>query len=394
MRALTSASNIPRRAACPGSAYAESLFPEPPDSDDSKEGTLLHDLDANPDKDRGELTSEQAEVLAKAAASDEAIFKSIRYAMKIDENEPFEEGYEKELWFYRSIKKLFPGHCDRWRWWPRIKVSAIIDKKFGRIEVTPAESNLQLRCYAIMGDRIWKAERSVVAINQPRLCYEDRLTLGEYTQETIPQAREHILSIWDASHNPDGTPREDAPRVADAKEQCRYCRAKVDCDAYRAKYGWMTAQAVDGKDSFIGRLESISDDKLAGVWEAIVFAKGVESAAKAEIIKRKESGGMGMFELQDSGNTSVINDTPKAVKLLSSYGLTDAEIMACAKLTKEALAEKIKAHEGGTIAASKKKLNEILTPVLTITAKSPSLKRVQAETKTLDNGSDAELFPK
>jgi len=375
-RALTSASNIPRRAACPGSAYAESLCPEEPDSDDSTEGTLLHDLDANPDKDRSALTSEQVEVLDKANKADEAIFQAVRRAMQIDENEPFEEGYEKELWFFRSIKKLFPGHCDRWRWWPRIKVSAIIDKKFGRKEVTPAEANLQLRCYAIMGEKPWKADRSLVAINQPRLRFEDRLSIGEYTSETLADAREQILGIWDASHNPDGSPREDAPRFANSQEQCRYCRAKLKCDAYTAKYGWMTLPAADGKEVFIGKLAEIPDDKLADVWEAISFAKVVESSAKAEIIKRHAAGGMSMFGLQDTGNTSTINDTPAAMRLLKAYGLTEAEIMLCAKLTKEPLAEAVRTHEVGTIVASKKKLNEILTPVLTITAKSPSIKRL------------------
>lgn len=384
MRSLTSASNIPRRAACPGSAYAESLCEQEKDSDDSKEGTLLHDLDANPDKDRGSLTSEQAEVLAKAASADEEIFKAIHRAMKLDDAEPYEEGHEEELWFFRSIKKLFPGHCDRWRWWPRVKVLAIIDKKFGRKEVTSAESNLQLRCYATMAEKIWKPDMSVVAINQPRLPFEDRLTMGEYTPEQITASRDQINAIWDASHNADGSPREDAPRFADAQEQCRYCRAKLKCDAYTSKYGWLTNPAADGKEAFVGKLAEISDEKLSQVWEAIAFAKVVESSAKAEIIKRHAAGGMRMFELQGSGNTSVINDTPKAVRLLKTYGLTEEEIMLCSKLTKGDLAEKVKAHEGCTVVASKKKLNEILSPVLTVTPKSPSLKRVNEPTLSLE----------
>lgn len=345
---------------------------------------MLHDLDANPDKDHSELTSEQADVLDKAAKADEEVFKAIRLAMKFDENEPYEEGYEKELWFFRSIKKLFPGHCDRWRWWPRVKVLAIIDKKFGRKEVTSAESNLQLRCYATMAEKPWKPNLCIVAINQPRLPFEDRVTMGEYTPAQIQASRDQINAIWDASHNPDGSPREDAPRFADAQEQCRYCRAKLKCDAYTAKYGWMSLPASDGKDAFVGRLAEIPDFKLAQVWEAIVFSKIVEGSAKAEIIKRIEAGGMPMFELKDTGNTSTINDTPKALKLLRSYGLTDEQIMLCAKLTKGDLAEKIRDHEKCTIAASKKKLNQVLEPVLTVTPKSPSIQSVNEPQKTLE----------
>jgi len=208
--------------------------------------------------------------------------------------------------------------------------------------------------------------------------------MGEYTPAQIEESKEQINAIWDASHNPDGSPREDAPRFADAQEQCRYCRAKLKCDAYTAKYGWMTLPAPDGKEVFAGRLAEISDSKLAQVWEAIVFSKIVEGSAKSEIIKRIEAGGMSMFELKDTGNTSTINDTPKAMRLLRSYGLTDDEIMLCAKLTKEGLAEKIREHEGCTIVASKKKLNELLAPVLTVTPKSPSVKRVSDAPKALE----------
>ena len=105
----------------------------------------------------------------------------------------------------------------------------IIDKKYGRKEVTPAEANMQLRSYAVMGAKRWTPDKILVSINQPRLKFEDRLSMAEYTKDEIPAARDHILRVWDAAHAPN------APRIA-GFEQCRYCKAKLICDAYRAKY--------------------------------------------------------------------------------------------------------------------------------------------------------------
>jgi len=407
IRALTSASNIDRRQKCPGSAFAESLFSEPEDSADSKEGTLLHGHSADSDKDRADLTSEQREILEKAARTDKQIFSALHTSCNMPEDEPFDEGNEREMWFFRGLKKLFPGHCDYWRFYPRTKILVIIDRKFGRKEVTPAEANMQLRCYAVMGAKLWNPEKVLVAINQPRLGFEACVTLAEYTSEQIPAARDHILRVWDGSHNADASPRAEAVRESEAQEQCRYCRARLHCDAYRAKYEWLAGPSQTGKDAFVAKLSTLTDDGLDAVWRAVVFAKLIEKEAKAEIIARQPAGGMPMYELSDTGNTSTINDTPRAMRLLQNAGLSEGEIMDCAKLTKEKLAEKIQVRESLTMVAAKKRLNAILEPVLTITAKSPSLKRIPtsarvplppaekpADARVLDNGTDDQLFPR
>lgn len=399
-RSLTSASNIDRRENCAGSAYAESLFEPEEDSEYSAEGTLLHAHSADPAKPRDELTSEQREVLDIAARTDTEIIAALHSSTDMPADEPYEEGHEREMWFFRGLKKLFPGHCDYWRFYPRTKILVIIDRKFGRNEVTPAAANVQLRSYAVMGAKLWNPDKVLVAINQPRLGFEERLTIAEYTSEQIPAAREHLLRVWDGSHQADGSPREDAPRVADAKEQCRWCRARLHCDAYRAKYAWLAGPSEDGKDAFVEKLVQLTDVNLDAVWRAVTFAKLIADAAKDEIVKRNAAGGMPMYELVDTGKTSIINDTPRAMRLLQTAGLSEPEIMACASLKKEALAEKIKLRENLSMVAAKKRLNAILEPVLTITPKSPSLKRIKGAGTTAlldqlaaDNGSDSSLFP-
>jgi len=229
-RSTTSASNIFRREACPGSHAAEEQFPEEQESEYSAEGTTLHDLAANPEKDRSALNQEQRDVLKRAEDGAERILKAANASLKITDADQFEEGHEKEMWLRKSLNNLFPGHCDRWRYYPSKKALVIIDHKFGYITVEPAESNLQLRAYAVMGAAKWDCDTVLVAINQPRLPFDERLTIAEYNREAIGSAKEHLLSVWEGCH------QKNAPRIAEDGYQCRYCKARLHCDAYRAKY--------------------------------------------------------------------------------------------------------------------------------------------------------------
>jgi hypothetical protein len=378
IRALTSASNIARRDKCKGSAAAEAAFPQTDENEYSEEGTLLHAIDADPAAGAGvKLTGEQKDVLEAAKRSDEDIFKAVRTSLKISDDEPFEEGREEELWVYRGLKKVFPGHCDRWRLYPNLSVLVIIDKKFGRNEVTEAEANLQLRSYAVMGARKWKAKHVLVAINQPRLKYEDRLTIAEYSQDNIQPAQDHVLAIWDGSHNPDGSPKQDVPRVA-GEEQCRYCSARLNCDAYRAKFEFLAKPSADGKESFIARLESLTDEELDEVYVACTFAGLIKDDAKKEIIHRMGGEKMRNYEIKPTGNTSTISDTARAVELLEGIGFTKAEIIKRAKFSLDALSEDLRAKDGGTQIAAKRKIRDTLESVLEVTPKAPSLKRLHA----------------
>ena len=373
IRSLTSASNIDRREACPGSAAAEAEFPEREDSEYSEEGTLLHAIDADATAGAGvKLTGEQKDVLLSSARADEEILRAVRTNMKLTDDEPFEEGREEEMYLYRGLRKLFPGHCDRWIFFPRISLLIIIDKKFGRNEVTPAETNLQLRSYAAMGARKRKAKHVVVAINQPRLKWEDRLTIAEYTEENIPAAQEHLFAVWDGAHNSDGSPRTDVARIA-GENQCRYCRARIHCPEYRAKFEFLAKETE--KDAFIERIHAATDFELDRVFVAIRFAESIKDQVKAEIIRRMDEGKMRNFEMKPSGSTSSISDNAEAMRLLAGIGFTKDEAIHRSKLKLTELAEDLQEKDGSTLIAAKRKLKDALLPVLEVSDKSPSLKR-------------------
>jgi len=395
-RSTTSASNIFRRAACPGSAFAEDHLPDS-ESTDAMEGTLLHALNVDPEMDRSMLTREQKEILATSAKGDDDIFKAIELSIKITEAEEFEEGFEQELWLRRGIKAIFPGHCDRWRYYPGRKILIIIDQKFGRNEVVPAESNLQLRSYAVMADREWDcAGGIVVAINQPRLPKADRLTIAEYTAKDLPAAKEHLLSIWNGAHNPDGTPREDAPRKA-GLDHCRYCKAKEICETYTATYAALGEVSAKGKDSYVATLAEMTDERLDFGWKAVSFAAIIRDSLKKELLRRIEAGGMANYETKATGKMTKITDPVEAWAILKrEAGFTEDELKACITIPMTPLVEKLCERDDMKEVDAKKLLRNVLGDVLKITEKDPSLSRLKdGETRSLpDNGSDDALFPK
>lgn len=370
-RALTSASNLHQRELCPGSAFAEQGRPNT-DNDDSKEGTMLHALDADPKADRSHLTGEQREVLTAAAEADEHIFAAIATRMEISQDEFFIEGREDERWMRRGFKSLFPGHPDRWRYYTDRKVLVVIDKKFGRNEVTPAEVNRQLLAYALMTSEDYEADHIFVAINQPRLPAMKRITIGEYSRETLEASKAIVYSIWDGSHNPDGSARDDVPRIA-GETQCRYCKAKLDCDAYAAKFAFLETPSHEGRDLFVGKLLGLTDDQLDRIYLACNFAGRIKDDVKDEILRRHESGGMSNYSVKPSGATTNITDQAMARRILISAGLPDAQITRLETMT---TITKVAAEVMGlSEAKAKKEVEGLLASVSEKEAKAPTLKR-------------------
>lgn len=371
IRTLTSSSNLRTRELCPGSAAAEEGIPDQP-NEFSAEGTMLHELDADPTIDRSHLTEEQRETLELAARLDHEIFEAVLSQAQLPADEPYNEGREEERWFRRGFKSLFVGHNDLHRHYYERGVLVVIDKKFGRAPVNNAQENRQLMSYAVMAGDAVDAEQVYVAVNQPRLSKEDRVTIAHYDRAALKTAKELILSIWDAAHNEDGTPRKDAPRVA-GEEQCKWCKAKLHCDAYRAKYAILEAPSKEPKEVFIQKLSQLTDDQLDQVYVAVKFADMIADAAKEEIIRRMDAGAMGNYIKSNTGSTTTINDNARALLLLEDAGLPSHKITR--PVTTTELVEVARSMKDITKKEAEILVKSILEPVSTSTPKAPTLKR-------------------
>lgn len=379
-RPLTSASNIHRREACPGSAFAEHGLPNE-DSEAATEGTMLHAHMADPTLERANLTPEQQKTLKSAEEANNQIWELVAAAAiqrGAEWTGEYSQGEEVELWLRRGIKPVFGGHCDLWRYYPAAKLLVILDYKFGRVPVDEAESNLQLRAYAAMGADKWDCDHVLVAINQPRLPFEKRLTIAEYSREALKQAKAQLLEIYDSAHNKDGSPREDAARHA-GESQCRYCRASLQCPTYQKTYSFLAEAAPMGKEVFVqDRIMQMSDADLDRVYTACKFAALVQDSAKEEILRRIKLGGMPWWQAAAGRKNTEITDRPRAARLLQGIGLPIESVLECAKISLPDLAEELRRRDGIKQKEAKEKIFQALTPVLEIKETAPTLKRVDA----------------
>ena len=364
-RSTTSASNYHRRRRCPGSHWAEHGLPEA-NSEYAAEGTRLHAA-LIPDQPAELIPVEpepaEADLVEKTKALFDEILARTISALAIAPDEPFTEGYERELTARKGIRHIMNGHCDYWRYYPEPKVLVIIDAKFGFIEVTSAPTNLQLRAYAVMGSQEWDVETAVVAIAQPRAYMiegAESITIARYDRTDLTLALSEMLEdekAWIA---------KDAPRAA-SEDACRYCKAKLLCPAYGARIGNAN---VD-----IAGIADLSAEQFTALFTAILLAnkEDVQKAVKDEARSRIAEGRLPGWKMKPNAPRRSITDPVAAAKLLRGLGFSDDQLAAASKVSLgEAVSVRRKAT-GEKEKDAKTVIANALAPVIESTTPAPSI---------------------
>jgi hypothetical protein len=168
-----------------------------------------------------------------------------------------------------------------------------------------------------------------VAIVQPRAPFDERITIACYTPEDIGNASDQISEIINNSN------REGAPLIP-GEEQCRYCRAKLICPAFRET---MTVPAVitpdkalsvEAREAFLQqKLAELNDEQLDKVLMACALAEMIEAPAKDETRKRIKEGGMTNFSLAKDSEVREIVNVRRAMSLLSLAGFERSDLFEC-----------------------------------------------------------------
>ena len=284
-RPITSASNLHRRAACPGSANAEKDLAEQ-DSEDSREGQLLHRLFFSKTNRTALVTADQLEVVETAERYTRKFITEFTELNSIPIDAQKIEAKEVEL-----SAGAVTGHADLIIEWPDCDCAVVIDAKFGRLEVEEAADNLQLAAYATaLNDGILVSQygrldieeeetpskRVIgVAIVQPR-AFGERITSAIYRGPSLTAARAELVRIVHATKNPD------APRHAG--EHCRYCKAKVTCKEYLESLNQLAV--MPDKTA----VATLSDEYLRNLFLAIKRANQIKDEVEAEIRARMDAG--------------------------------------------------------------------------------------------------------
>jgi hypothetical protein len=215
-RPITSASNLFRRRSCPGSEQAErNAPPQPEDSKESAEGTMLHAVLLSGCETPEPMTSEQETAL-------EWGMQAITDAwVNIDGGAVISRRTEVDLEVRKRLRLLITGHADL-----VIEGSGadlLVDLKFGRLPVQSAAKNDQLLTYAAgwLQERPESGKPLFLAIIQPRI---HAVTLAQIPACNLAEAVDEIAAVLDACRAPD------APLVP-SEAACRYCLAAGTCQA-------------------------------------------------------------------------------------------------------------------------------------------------------------------
>ncbi|MCD8064653.1 DUF2800 domain-containing protein [Akkermansia sp.] len=213
---LPSASGMQRLFLCPGSWNAERKCPVDEESDDAALGTYLHDCMQH---NRTPEDPEDAEAVAWCREMENALCEK-----HLGMNESWMEAQTVREARLFEKDRLFSGKPDMVTIWNR--KAFVVDYKFGRIPVSPAECNLQLSALAVLVMDEYEAyhvDEVFVCILQPYASRKEP-AVCRYTRESVEQARAFFRACIERAQD------EHAP-LKPSEKACRYCRALSSCPA-------------------------------------------------------------------------------------------------------------------------------------------------------------------
>jgi hypothetical protein len=336
-RPSTSASNLHRRSACPGSANAESKFPQEPDNEDSAEGNHVHKLLANPSVER---TGESDEVQWLCSAMD-------RQTAEIQANifGLAQPKIHREITLHLNDEVF--GHADFVA--IHAGVALVIDYKCGRNPVDDTERNLQLRAYAVCVAQEFMVSDVYCAIVQPRIDVggQRAYPVAHYTDTVLETCEKQIEFILSNCEKPD------APLQPDV-EACRYCRARHDCEALKEKSG-AVATINASEIAFSKAAEVLRTVRLFETRAKAIKQSLFRMVSLAEAENRIIPG----LCLKPGKMTREITDAQKAFSAVASV-VTDSEFRDCVDVSVVKLEKVFKAKTGLKSKDAKIKLAECL----------------------------------
>lgn len=346
-----SASIFHRLALCPGSWQLSLSAPPQPTSADAQAGTSLHSH-----MELGTLPPNEDEAEACAWCREKEQELCSTYLG------PGTPTCTRELRMWDAARR-FSGKPDTiYRLADR---ALIIDYKFGRTPVTPAESNSQLYAlaYLLMSSEPELAD-VYTAILQPFVTRSPQVV--RFTRQDMPLLTsfvEDILAEIEAEH----------PRTTPGGTQCQYCPAVSHCHALSLRVQSLPAVPLESWPLFRPDQKRAAYDaaKLASK-----YAAEINRLVLADLMSEQEVSGL---TLAPGKTTTRITDLNAAFSTLAEHGVSAADfVSACsASLPKlktaihhQRKAAGLSSSQADTLAW----LTATLEPFLSTTTASPTIK--------------------
>lgn len=367
-RPPTTPSNLLRRLLCPGSAFMEAGLPDH-DSIDARIGRLFHRYWFNETLDRTFLSDDERDLLELS----DRLLRDVLNRLSFEMGEKF---FVEQTLSATSVK--LTGTPDRVHWWQQRDSALVADLKSGFAVVERAELNLQLRGYAVLVADALLVKHVYVSILQPRLWSpSERITLAHYEPDDIKQSRDQINAIVAATEEPD------APLHA-GEEQCRFCRARLTCPAFREAMALPLAAfeseeklSKTKREAVIAqRVKDCSDEQLERVIEACKLAAFVEEPSRDEARTRIEAGGFTNYTLGKEWEARTITNVRRAIAMLALADVASREeILGICKIPLKELENVYRDRTKTTWQQSRDKINRVLASVIEREPRKPKILR-------------------
>ena len=377
---LPSASRMTRIFNCPASFQLNALE-VPETSAAAEEGRMLHRVmelaikNAN-DAEKAELNAILKSLNDEQMAAYQTAVKLVSESVLREHNAyngKAKEWFEMRFW---AESKLFSGQGDA-VFTKDNGEATIVDYKFGRGEVEPAERNYQLAAMAVLvADNFYELKKIRAMIIQPRaLDKSKRITECVYTKEDVDAAREAINAAC-----------KEAIEYAQPRQKCgywcNYCQSAYRCKAAQNEIAKQYSLATSTPQLAIGKHNAVDMFEKATVVKKL--CDEVLAAVKAWVQDNPDHGTA--LELSAGAKRSKLGDAGKIYDAVCGVGISPEEFVGCCdvgmtKLQSLYFAKRKLVNEKQTKKASDFEVKDLLESkgLLTYTQTAPTLKLGKGE---------------
>ena len=377
---LPSASRMTRIFNCPASFQLNALE-TPETSAAAEEGRLLHRImelsikNAN-DAERAELDALLKSLNDEQMAAYQTAVKLVSESVLREHNAyngDTMETFEKRFW---AESKLFSGQGDA-VFTKDNGEATIVDYKFGRGEVEPAERNYQLAAMAVLvADNFYELKKIRAMIIQPRaLDKGKRITECVYTMDDVDAAREAINAAC-----------KEAIEYAQPRQKCgywcNYCPSAYRCKAAQNEIAKQYALATSTPQLAVGKHNAVEMFEKATVVKKL--CDEVLAVVKKWVQDNPDHGTA--LELTAGAKRAKLGDAGKIYDAVCDVGISPEEFVGVCdvgmtKLQSLYFAKRKLANEKQTKKASDLEVKDLLESkgLLTYTQTAPTLKLGKAE---------------
>lgn len=323
---MPSASAMTRIFNCPAS-YKLNAAEMPESSGAAEEGRMLHRvmelaIQKFPENIHEEMRADFDDVKSRLSDEQEQAFNTACWLVSHNVVDGFRAGdergnvefYEKRFW---AKSKLFSGQGDA----VFIKdngEATIVDYKFGRGEVEPAERNYQLAAMAVLlADNFGGLQKIRAMIIQPRaLDKGKRITECVYAKDDVDAAREAINAAC-----------KEAIEYAQPRQKCgywcNYCPSAYRCKAAQEEIAKQYALAVSTPTLAIGKHNAVDMFEKATVVKKLCdeILKRVKEWVSANPDHGTE------LVLTEGARRAKVGNAAQVFEAVESVGITPAEFV-------------------------------------------------------------------